>query len=69
MTWPGSVLLELLKYAYLQLAAEAFIRDPTNGTLASSGNVLVDALKLGNRHTSKFTEKQAQEFRCAMDGA
>ena len=53
---------ELLKYANLQMAAEAFIRNETTGQLAGSGQNLIDALVIGNRHASKFTLSEAQKF-------
>ena len=53
---------ELLKYANLQMAAEAFIRNETTGQLESSGQDLINALVAGNRHASKFTLSEAQKF-------
>lgn len=49
---------DLLKYADLQMAAEAFLADQ-NGVL--KGN-LQKALTDGNNHASKFTETQAARF-------
>ena len=45
---------EYLKYANLQMAAEAFIRDEQSGEFAASGDPLAGALKKGNCHTSKI---------------
>lgn len=59
-TVPGTA--ELLKYANLQMAAEAFIRDPETGFLNTSGTNLINVLKAGNGHASKFTTTQAEEF-------
>jgi pimeloyl-ACP methyl ester carboxylesterase len=60
MTTPTTA--ELLKYADLQMAAEAFIRDRNTNALHATGQELIDALKTGNDHPSKFTELQAIEF-------
>src|SRR5262245_57339310 len=46
---------DYLKYADLQMAAEAFIRD-MQGTLHPSGQDLIDVLREGNHHASRFTE-------------
>ena len=54
---------EYLKYVTLQLAAEAFIRDPLNPeSLASSGLALINVLIAGNKRASRFTPIQASEF-------
>jgi pimeloyl-ACP methyl ester carboxylesterase len=53
---------DYLKYANLQMAAEAFILDETTKELASSGELLIDALTEGNKHSSKFTQTQAEAF-------
>ncbi|MBL0209272.1 MAG: hypothetical protein IPP84_15455 [Propionivibrio sp.] len=45
-----------LKYANLQMAAEAFLVDPDTGLERFSGDLLINALKKGNEHASKFTE-------------
>lgn len=50
-----------LKYAELQMAAEAFIRRDT-GQLYQAGTQLVSALKEGNLHASVFTSNQAESF-------
>jgi hypothetical protein len=58
MTTPTTA--ELLKYADLQMAAEAFlVRDEATGQLKSN---VKQALIEGNGHSSKFTEPQALEF-------
>ena len=59
---PSPTTAELLKYADLQMAAEAFLRVNKTGDLIPSGSALIDALKAGNGHTSRFTEIQATEF-------
>src|SRR4051812_37184957 len=58
MTSPTTA--ELLKYAGLQMAAEAFLVNE-NGTV-KTGTELNKALTDGNFHTSKFTVLQAAEF-------
>ena len=57
MTTPTTA--ELLKYADLQMAAEAFLVNETNGQIKSD---LKTALIDGNFHSSKFTDPQATEF-------
>ncbi len=51
-----------LKYANLQMAAEAFLIDRKTGEARFSGAFLETALKEGNGHASKFTPTQATEF-------
>ncbi|MBK9346521.1 MAG: hypothetical protein IPN06_08820 [Burkholderiales bacterium] len=58
MTTPTTA--ELLKYADLQMAAEAFLK--TLGAENYSGDALKAALVRGNDHSSKFTQTQAEEF-------
>ena len=58
MTTPTTA--ELLKYAGLQMAAEAFLTNE-NGSLKTRER-LKKALTDGNKHPSKFTELQAIEF-------
>ena len=53
---------DYLKYANLQMAAEAFIRDPVSGILSSSGAYLIRALVRGNEHSSTFTTTEAVKF-------
>ena len=60
MTNPTTV--DLLRYADLQMAAEAFLRDKVSGALISSGTGLITALTDGNKRASKFTQIQAEEF-------
>ena len=60
MTAP--TITDYLKYANLQMAAEAFIRDEVTNALASSGTDLITALKAGNNRSLKFTEPQAEAF-------
>jgi hypothetical protein len=67
MTTP--TIADYLKYANLQMAAEAFLRKEKideNGTLITEkyyqDQPLIDALKVGNDHASKFTETAAKDF-------
>ncbi|MGK6306992.1 calcium-binding protein [Variovorax sp. DT-64] len=53
---------DYLKYADLQMAAEAFIRDAAANTFSGSGEDLIRALVRGNDHASVFTRQQAIEF-------
>lgn len=50
---------DLLKYADLQMAAEAFL---VSGSSVKSGSQLRDALIEGNFHASRFTQAQADRF-------
>ncbi|HEY1131479.1 MAG TPA: calcium-binding protein, partial [Roseateles sp.] len=50
---------DLLKYADLQMAAEAFLADKDTGALRTD---LRDALIFGNGHASRFTATQATHF-------
>ncbi|KAB2919885.1 MAG: hypothetical protein F9K30_16795, partial [Dechloromonas sp.] len=60
MTTP--TIAEYLKYANLQMAAEAFLRDESTGVLATSTDDVIAALVRGNRHASYFTATQADDF-------
>lgn len=51
---------DYLKYANLQMAAEAFLVDGLGKPLKDQP--YIDALIVGNKHASKFTETQAKEF-------
>ena len=51
---------EQYKYVTLQMAAEAFLMTPSGDPKA--GIELIDALRIGNKHSSKFSEKDAQDF-------
>jgi Ca2+-binding RTX toxin-like protein len=54
---------EILKYAELQIAAEAFVRNETAPFLLSgSGQALAASLVRGNFHASKFTQSEANRF-------
>lgn len=53
---------DYLKYANLQMAAEAIIRDPKTTELFGSGKKLFDALSLGNNHASIFPSPLATDF-------
>src|SRR5687768_14750737 len=61
MTTPATpTTADLLKFADLQMAAEALlVEDPATGQLKSN---LKAALIEGNGHSSKFTDVQAQNF-------
>ena len=52
---------EYIKYANLQMAAEAFLYDEALSKL-KTGDDLKRALTTGNEHASRFTETQAKEF-------
>ncbi len=51
-----------LKYANLQIAAEAFLIDPISGRSNFTGERLVAALEAGNDHASKFPSVSAIQF-------
>jgi hypothetical protein len=53
---------DYLKYANLQMAAEAFLKDELTGEERYSGGNLITALKAGNERTLLFTETQATAF-------
>ena len=59
MTTP--TITDYLKYANLQMAAEAFLYDETTKSI-KTGQQLLDALKAGNNHASVFTQTQATAF-------
>ena len=52
---------DYLKFANLQMAAEAFLFDESTNKV-KTGQQLTDALKIGNNHASKFTDIQAKDF-------
>lgn len=58
MTAP--TITDYLKYANLQMAAEAFLVDSQEKPL--TGQLYIDALVRGNTHASKFTQTQATDF-------
>jgi len=53
---------EYLKYANLQIAAEAFIRNEETNALDSAGALYLRALVRGNDHSSRFVASQAEKF-------
>ena len=53
---------DCLKYANLQMAAEAFLKNDVTGIKNYSGDALSTALKDGNQRASRFTGTQAKEF-------
>jgi len=53
---------DYLKYANLQMAAEAFLKDPSTGEERYTGEALIRALKAGNNHASKFPPALAADF-------
>jgi hypothetical protein len=59
---PTPTITDYLKYANLQMAAEAFLKNPLTGVESYSGDALEKALIAGNQHASRFTETQAKEF-------
>jgi hypothetical protein len=59
MTTPR--IAESLKYANLQMAAEAFLVDKDGKVL--SGDRLVEALVEGNKQASRFTASEAEKFK------
>jgi hypothetical protein len=52
---------DYLKYANLQMAAEAFLKDPDTNAENYSGDDLRDALKAGNNRASRFTQTEAKK--------
>lgn len=48
------------KFVELQMAAEAFLVDKNNNVLVE--DELLAALKVGNKHASKFSEEDAKNF-------
>ena len=55
-----SAIATYLKFANLQMAAEAFLTDQAGALLKDE--LLANALIAGNHHTSRFPEVVAQEF-------
>jgi len=53
---------DYLKYANLQMAAEAFLKDELTGEERYSGGNLITALKAGNKRSFVFTQPQADAF-------
>jgi hypothetical protein len=53
---------DYLKYANLQMAAEAFLKDELTGEERYSGGNLITALKAGNNRSLLFTDTQATAF-------
>jgi hypothetical protein len=53
---------DYLKYANLQMAAEAFLKDELTGEERYSGGNLITALKAGNERSLLFTETQTTAF-------
>lgn len=58
---PTPTIADYLKYANLQMAAEAFLYDEATRSV-KAGQQLIDALKTGNDHASKFTATQSTDF-------
>jgi hypothetical protein len=54
---------DYLKYASLQMAAEAFLKDPKTNEEYYSEDNLVRVLFEGNKHASRFTESEAEKFK------
>ncbi|WP_294245168.1 calcium-binding protein [Propionivibrio sp.] len=59
MTTP--TIADYLKFANLQMAAEAFLYDEATQSV-KTGQQLIDALKVGNGHTNRFIEFEATKF-------
>ena len=59
---PNPTVSDYLKYANLQMAAEAFLKDELTGEERYSGGNLITALKAGNNRSLLFTETQATAF-------
>jgi hypothetical protein len=59
---PTLTTADYLKYANLQMAAEAFIRDEKTLELFGTGQPLIEILKAGNNRSLLFTETQATAF-------
>jgi dienelactone hydrolase len=57
---PTPIISDYLKYANLQMAAEAFL--VTEDGVSKTGAELTNALVAGNFQSSKFTQLQAEEF-------
>jgi len=53
---------EILDYANLQMAADAFLANPADPTGTTLKSDIRQALIDGNKHASVFTETQADEF-------
>jgi pimeloyl-ACP methyl ester carboxylesterase len=53
---------DYLKYANLQMATEAFIRDERTNLLATERSEIIARLIAGNGHASRFTQNQADSF-------
>jgi hypothetical protein len=68
MTMPTLTIADYLKYANLQMAAEAFIRDEQTLVLASTPEAVISALIEGNKRSLKFTRPQAEAFVDAAKG-
>jgi hypothetical protein len=60
MTTP--TIADYLKYANLQMAAEAFLKDPKTNAESYSGDALRDALIDGNKRYTSFTASEAAKF-------
>ncbi|MBK6639129.1 MAG: hypothetical protein IPG34_16620 [Rhodocyclaceae bacterium] len=60
MTTPA--ISDYLKYANLQMAAEAFLKIEVTGEEKYAGEKLINALVAGNDHASKFIEAAAADF-------
>ncbi len=59
MTTP--TIADYLKFANLQMAAEAFLYDEATQSV-KTGQQLIDALVAGNGHASRFIESEATKF-------
>jgi len=59
---PTPTISEYLKYAQLQMAAEAVIRNPLTNYLNASGDDLIRVLEAGNNRYTAFTKSEAKKF-------
>ena len=59
---PTLTTADYLKYANLQMAAEAFIRDEQTLVLASTPEAVIARLIAGNKRSLKFPRPQAEAF-------
>ena len=60
MTTP--TIADYLNYANLQMAAEAFLKNPDTGAKNYTGNDLITALIDGNNRALRFTASEATKF-------
>ncbi|MEN5182162.1 calcium-binding protein, partial [Comamonas testosteroni] len=59
---PNITVADSLKYAHLQMAAEAFLNAKENPDYGVDPDLFIRALKRGNDHSSRFTDTDAADF-------